>query len=323
MSMRYGKITGLDKPVSRIILGGSSGCLWKGENCDYLLDAAFNLGVNTFDTARGYGKSEETLGNWLERRGLRDKVVIQTKGALHGLLGNNRVNEKCIRADFEKSLKVLKLSCVDVYLLHRDNPKTDVGWIVELLNEFYAAGKIKAFGGSNWHHTRIEQANEYAYKHNLQPFTVSQPHYSLAEVKRWVWIGCLSVAGQNNKDAQDWYARTGFPLAAFSPLSGGFFSGRVKADDVKNTKRNLSFAMRSMFLNSENIERLKRTERISQETGYTVAQIALAWLLNGEMNVFPIVGCSRVESLQKNIAAFDITLSKVQRAYMNLERDDY
>ncbi|MBQ9081148.1 MAG: aldo/keto reductase, partial [Clostridia bacterium] len=214
--MRYGKIEGVDKPISRIILGGSSGCFWQGQNCDELLDFAFASGVNTFDTARGYNKSEAVLGDWLERRGLRDKVVIQTKGALHGLLGNNRVKEKCIRADLQKSLTALKLPYVDVYLLHRDNPKTDVGWIVELLNEFRAEGKIKAFGGSNWHHTRIEQVNEYAYKHNLKPFTVSQPQFSLAEVQRWVWIGCVSVSGPKNADAQYWYARTGFPLTAFS-----------------------------------------------------------------------------------------------------------
>ena len=81
--------------------------------------------------------------------------------------------------------------------------------------------------------------------------------------------------------------------------------------------------MRKMFLSDDNIERLKRTERIAKERGYTPAQIALAWLLNGKINVFPIVGSSRIESLEKNIQALDISLTQEELSYINLEREEY
>ncbi|MBP5242810.1 MAG: aldo/keto reductase, partial [Clostridia bacterium] len=288
--MKYGRIAGIERPVSRIILGGSSTPLRKGENSDDLFDCAINLGINYFDTARGYGKSEELIGNWLERTGKRDEVILQTKGALHGLLGNNRVNERAIRADFQKSLDKLKTHRIDIYVLHRDNPKTEVGWIVELLNEFKAEGKVKAFGGSNWSHTRLEEANEYAYKHGLTPMSVSQPHYSSAVAGKWNWIGCLSVTGEKNAEAREWYAKTRLPLTAFSPLANGFLSGRVKSDDIANTKKFVPFSCRSTYFSAENMERLRRLEWLSKALGRTMSQIALAWILKSEMNTFAIVG---------------------------------
>ena len=321
--MRYANIEGLQKPLSRIVLGTSSKPMWRGENCDEIFDAAFQGGITVFDTARGYGESEKILGDWLNRRGLGKQVVVQSKGALHGLLGNTRVKEKCIRADLEKSLSALNIDCIDSYLLHRDNPKEPVGWMVELLNEFHALGKVNLFGVSNWSHTRIEQANEYAYAHNLLPLSISQPQFSLAEAGRWTWIGCLSVTGEKNREARAWYAQTQFPLMAFSPLGGGVLSGKVKSYDLPHTKKHLSLAMQTTFCSKDNIERLKRLEKMSQETGHAPAALALAWALAQDLNVFVITGASKLQSLQTTLSASEITLTNDQLLYMNLQSDTY
>lgn len=316
--MRYGRIDGLDKPVSKIILGGSGTAMRKGHNSDEILDLALASGVNTIDTARGYGQSERVIGEWINRRGVRDEVTLITKGALHGILGNNRVNERCIRADLKKSLQTLNVEYADVYILHRDNPKTEAGELVELLNEFRDSGLIKVFGVSNWEYGRIVAANEYAYKHNLFPLSVSEPHFSLAEAGRWTWTGCTTVTGEAHAAEREWYAQTGFPLFAFSPLGGGFLSGTVKSDD-KGTLKKLSRSMRITFNSERNLERLRRLEKLSEKTGYQVAQLALAWVLAQKINAFAITGGSRIKSLKSSIEAADIALTAEQLAYVNLE----
>lgn len=317
--MEYAKIG--DVELSRIVLGCSSAPLLKGKNCDDLIEAAVNEGINLFDTARGYGKSEQTIGDVLDRKNLRGKVKILSKGALHGLLGNNRVKEKCIRADLNKSLNALKTDKIDIYLLHRDNPKAEVGEIVSLMNELCSEGKIGMYGVSNWTHIRIEAANEYAYKHSLLPISLSEPHFSLAEAGRWTWIDCLSVTGKKNEEAREWYKKTGMPLFAFSPLGGGFLSGRVKSDDISGTKKYLSHAMKVTFLSSDNIERLKRTEKLSKETGYSVAQLALAWVLKQDMNTFAIVGNGSAKNLKNNLVTLSVKLTQKQADYINLTED--
>ncbi len=321
--MKYGKIDFVEKPVSRLILGTAVPYIQWGNDCDELFDAAYAAGITTFDTARCYMRSESILGKWLEKRNLYDKVVIQTKGALDGFFGNKRVNEKCIRRDLQSSAAALRTNFIDIYLLHRDDEKKDVGEIVEVMNTLVAEGKIGAFGGSNWTHTRLEEANEYAYKHNLQPFSLSQPHFGLAEAVKMPWAGCLSVTGKNNGESRAWYARTGFALTAYSPLGRGVFSGKFKSDDIRLAKKVLDGAAKTGFLYPENIERLRRTEKIAAETGYTVAQLALAWTLLQDMNVFVIVGSSRAASVKQNLTALDISLTDGQLAYMNLQADNY
>lgn len=312
--MQYGKIEGLDKPLSRIIFGGSGKGMRCGVCCDEALDAAFAAGINTFDTARGYGGSERALGSWIARRGLRDKTVVITKGGLHGLLGNNRVNEKCVRADMARSLEALGLDCVDIYLLHRDNPKREAGEAVELLNDLRDRGYVSSFGVSNWRYRRIEQANEYAYRRGLRPLSVSEPHFSLAAAGRWTWIGCTSVTGDEAE--LKWYKSTGFPLIAFSPLGGGFMSGAVKSGDKRSAAK-LSHAMRVTFASDENFARLRRAEELSAQLGCSVAQTALAWVLSQDMQTYAIAGSERPENIKKNSEAADIRLTAAQLEYLS------
>ncbi len=314
--MKFAEVSGCNKPVSKIIFGCSGNAMRRGKNCDVILDAAFSAGINSFDTARGYGASEWTLGDWINRRGIRDDVTVISKGALHGFFGNNRVNEKCIRADLEKSITALNCGYIDIYLLHRDNPKVPAGEFVGLLNEFKSKGYVKAFGVSNWTYERIKEANAYAEKHNLAPFTVSEPHFSLAVAGRWTWIGCTSVTGEKHAGEREWYKNTGLPLFAFSPLGGGFLSGRVRGDDIKRTSKSMPHAMRVTFLSEENAKRLRRLEVLSRETGFTIAQIALSYVINSGLNAFAITGSNRVQTVVDSAAAADITLTAEQINYL-------
>lgn len=319
--MQYSTLDGITVPVSRIILGGSSAPMWKGQNCDELLDEAYRLGITTFDTARGYGESEKVLAKWVKDRGLQGKVLLQTKGGLHGLLGNNRIKKGCLDTDLATSLAVMAVDKIDLYILHRDNPRFPVGTIVEWLNEYVAQGKVVRWGVSNWTAQRIEQANEYAYAHGMTPISISQPHYSLAEAGVWTWIGCHSITGKNAEQERQWYAETQMPAMAFSPLAGGLLSGKVSSQDYARSKKNIIRDMRITFGGEQNRQRLARLEQMAEQKGCTVAQLALAWLLNSPINTFVIVGNTRVASLRKSVEAVSIPMTQEERAYLDLQTD--
>ena len=177
-NMIYKNIEGIALPVSRIVFGTATPSMMEGQDATELLDAVVSGGVNCFDTARRYDMAEKSLGDWMRKRGNREKLVLVDKGA-HPLPDTTvpRVTPAAIEADIARSLALLQTDYVDIYLLHRDDPTQPVGPIIETLNDLRERGKLKIFGVSNWTTGRIEAANEYAYEHDLEPFTVSSPNY--------------------------------------------------------------------------------------------------------------------------------------------------
>lgn len=321
--MEYSEIQYVGKRVSRLFFGTCIRRMKAGENADDLLDAAFAAGINAFDTARGYGGAERSLGGWIDRRGNRADVVIQTKGGLNGFLWRSRVKERCVRADLERSLKELRTDYVDIYLLHRDDRRVPVGVIVEMLNELVCEGRVRAFGGSNWTYGRIEEANEYAYAKGLQPFTVSSPNFGLAVMEKDPWGGGLTtVTGEKNAAEREWYRRTGMLLVAWSSLGGGLFSGRFASSDIRGARRNMAALYRKAFLYPDNLRRLARAERLAEKYGKAPSQIATAYMLACGMNVFPIVGAGSAEHIRKNAEAAEIKLTEREAAWLDLRSDD-
>src|SRR3990170_7330019 len=134
--MRYGKVPGVGKPISRLVQGTGTVML-NSKDLDRsfrLLDEVFALGCNAFDTALLYeeGDTERTVGRWVKERDIRDRIVIIGKGAHHNA-DRNRVTPSDITADILDSLKQFKFDYIDLYLLHRDDPSVPVGPIVEVL----------------------------------------------------------------------------------------------------------------------------------------------------------------------------------------------
>ena len=315
--MEYTALKNVRLPVSRIILGTAFSPMNQGEAVDEVLDNALALGINCFDTAAVYGDSEASLGDWIQRRGNRDQVLILTKGA-HPTVWRNRVTDYDIRSDLATSLAKLRTDFVDMYLLLRDDPSLPVGPIVTLLNELKAEGKIHAFGGSNWTHERLEAANEYAYAHNLTPFTLSSPNFGLADQKGdpWGW-GSVSIAGSQRGEARDWYRRTGMPVLAYSSLGNGFFSGRFTSREPEKAASLLGSAAQRAFLYPDNLERLARAETLAAQLGCTVPQVALAYLLRQEgLKTFAIVASRRPSAMAENCAALEIPLTPAQCRFL-------
>lgn len=319
--MIYGKVPYVDKPVSRLVHGTIMVSMQKKDESLALLDSMYDLGVNAFDTAVIYGDGERVLGSWMQERGIRDKVVILTKGAHHNAW-RKRVTPYDIIADVHDSLAKLMSDSIDIYILHRDNPEVPVGPIVEVLNQLHDEGKIGAFGGSNWTHERIEEANEYAEKHGLIPFSVSSPNYGLADQVDNPWgPGCVSLAGPNQAKAREWYAKTGMPIFAYSSLGRGLFSGRIKSSEPEKAEEMFEQATIKGYCHPVNFKRLERVEILAKEKGLSVPQIAMSWLMNQPLNVFALVGAYKAEEMQQNIDAMQMKLTQAELEWLDLQRD--
>lgn len=321
--MTYTKISGLDKPVSRIFFGTATRDMSAGKNVNSLLDAIYETGITAFDTARGYGLSEKSLGRWLEERRMWDRVVVLTKGCNVDLFGQNHVNRKVITKELEKSLDYLRCDCVDIYMLHRDDPKTPAGEFIEILNELQREGKFKVFGVSNWTHARIAEANQYAQAHGLNPISVSSPNFGLADQIRDPWGGgCVTISGPRNADARAWYAQAQLPVLAYSSLGRGFFSGRFRSDDLAGAKKFLDANAQKGYLCEENLERLRRAEILSAQLGVSVSQVALSYIFHQDINAFAIVSVLNEQQMRDNIEAVRLGLTQAQCEWLDLRREE-
>ena len=321
MPMRYGQVPGIDKPISRIVQGTIPVDPGKPEEGMALLDACWARGCTAFDTANVYGRDREVLfGKWVRERGIRDQVVILAKGAHHNG-DRQRVTPWDIGADLHDTLARMKVDYVDLYVLHRDDPSVPVGPIVETLNQFQREGKIKAFGGSNWTHTRIREANDYARAHGLTPFAVSSPNYSLAEQVKEPWENCISISGPANEEARAYYREQNLPLFTWSSLAGGFFSGRLNRSNLNQFEEYMDKLAVTSYGYDQNFRRLDRVQELAEAKGSTIPQIALAFLMNQPLNVFALVGCRNGDEFQANVDALDITLTAVEMAYLDLRAD--
>ena len=301
---------GIDKPVSRLFFGTAIMPMLMGKDASVLLDAAFSAGVTAFDTARGYGKAENSLGKWIAARNNRDRIVILSKCGNVSMGGKVAVNRAVIEKELEKSLKALGTDYIDIYLLHRDDPKTPVSEFIDVLNEKQREGKIRIFGVSNWTHERIAEANAYAKETGQNGFTVSSPNFGLAEQVGDPWGGeVVTIAGPTNEAARAWYTENQIPVIAYSSLGRGFFSGKFKSFDYDGAKKVLDGPAQKGYLCEANMRRLSVAEEIAERDGCSVTDVALRYIFSTPMNVFAIASSTNPTRIRSNIAALKNTLT--------------
>ena len=322
--MHYGEIPGINKPVTRLIQGGTMiGSDMDEAQSFALLDQVYELGCNTIDTAHVYsgGESERIIGRWMQERGLREEIVIITKGAAHSK-DRRRLTPFDIASDLHDSLARLKTDYIDLYLLHRDDLHVPIETVIDALNEHIEAGRIHAIGVSNWTHERIEAANAYAHANELVPFAASSPQFSLADSLAEPWPLCLSISGSVGRVAREWYAQTQMPLLVWSPLASGFFSGRFRRDNLHQFgEREWDEVAMRTYANEANFQRLDRAIQLAKEKGLSAAQVALAYVINHPMNLFAIVGPHSGEKFRANIEASEVQLTPREMAWLDLKTD--
>ena len=317
--MQYGSIPDVHKPVARVVQGTVMLSSKKLDESFALLDAVYEQGGTTFDTAHGYGNGdcERVLGQWVRERRLRDDLVIIGKGAHHNQ-DRQRVTPYDISADLHDSLARQKTDYFDLYLLHRDDPAQPVGPIIEVLNEHKRAGKISAFGGSNWSVARLQEANAYAKENGLGGFVASSPNFSLAVQAQAPWPNCVSISGPAGEGERAWYEETQMPLFPWSSLAGGFFSGRFSRENVASFDSYLDTLAVNTYCTEDNFQRLDRVKELAQEKGMSIPQIASAYVQSVPLNIFGLVGCQTGEEFAANVAASTLKLTPQEVAWLEL-----
>lgn len=320
--MEYKTIAGLEKPFSRLIFGTACAPMLAGEQVHTLLDTVLDMGITTFDTAREYGESEHSLGNWIRDRKNRENINVISK-CCHPLPeGTKRVNRQGILEDVERSLEKLQTDYIDLYLFHRDDPDVEVAELVETMSELVKRGLIRGYGGSNWEVSRIQEANIYAKSHAFVPFAASSPNFGLAEQVTDMWGGGgLSISGESHETDRMWYQETQMPVLSYSSLGRGFFTGKLKSAEPEKAQAILDeFALKG-YLCEKNFERLRRVEALAERKGCSVAQLSLAWVLRQPLNTFAIVSSTNPERMRSNLAALEIELTEKESRWLDLHRD--
>jgi len=312
--MKYGYIRGVKLPVSRLI----QGTRLLPSDPSALFDSAFIAGCTAFESAPVYdeGSAEWALGRWVESHGLRSQIVLITKGC-HPIVTSNwkewvpRVTPEALHEDIKGSLDRLETSYIDLFLLHRDDLRVPVGEILEALNEEVAAGRIRSFGASNWSHERMQQANAYATRHGLISFAAGSLGFSLVK-QRETWPGCLDLRQPDNQTTFDWFEERGLPFLAWSPLAGGFLTGRYTKENLSS----LADEVVRFYASEQNIRRLERLRILAAIRGTTMARIALAYVFSFPLDMYAVVGCQTDTEFYEMMEALDLTLTTTDRLFL-------
>jgi aryl-alcohol dehydrogenase-like predicted oxidoreductase len=285
---------GTDGPmVSAIGFGAMSFAGYYGETSDAealaTLQRALELGVTFIDTADVYGGgySEEIVGRGIAGR--RSEVVLATK--FGGGRESGRGRPENIRRFLDASLGRLRTDYVDVYYLHRVDPKTPIEVTVDGMAELVQEGKVRFLGLSETSPGTLRRAQA------VHPITALQTEYSL--FSRDVETETLPTARE-----------LGIGFVAYSPLGRGLLTGRYKhVDDLpENDWRRLTPRFEEGNL-ERNASILEQLEAVASARGITVAQLALSWLLHQGEDIVPIPGTRRAANLEANAEAVNIDLS--------------
>lgn len=304
--MTYGKIPGLDKPVSRLVMGVdnqntlSQACV--------MFDDYFERGGNAFDSAYIYGggKHETNLGTWIRLRKLRDQVVILDKGAHTPNCDPVNLTKQLL-----ESLTRLQTDYVDIYMMHRDNTDIPVGEFIDVLNEHQKAGRMRCFGASNWTLERLEAAKLYAEKKGLRTFSAVSNNMSLARMVNPVWAGSLSFS---DPVSRAWLAKNQVALMPWSSQARGFFVPERAAPHLLADK-----SLAHCWYSEDNFQRQARAIELAKKKGLSSVTIALAYVMNQPFQTFPLIGPRIPAETADSFKALGVTLTPEEVRWLNLE----
>lgn len=308
--MRYRRLGPSGLFVSELCLGtmtfGGSGGIWgqigqlRQEEADALVRGALDAGINFIDTANVYagGESERILGQSLKTLGVpREDVVIATKAM--GPMGDGPNARGASRGHLldqaKASLTRLGLDHIDLYQIHGFDPATPMVETLEALDTLVRHGHVRYIGLSNWAAWQVVKAIGIAEARKLAPILSLQAYYTLA--------------GRDlERDVVPMLRSEGLGLMVWSPLAGGYLSGKYDRDGKGADGRRASFDFPPVDKDRAQ-EVIGVMRGIAAGQGCSVAQVALAWLLHQPVVTSVIVGAKRVDQLAENIAATAVRLS--------------
>jgi predicted dehydrogenase/aryl-alcohol dehydrogenase-like predicted oxidoreductase len=302
--MRYAEIPGVGKPVSRLVMGVDNQT--NLPHATVMFDDFVERGGTTFDTAYIYGGGicERVLGQWIRNRGIRSDVVVIGKGA-----HTPHCDPESITRQLHESLERLQTDYLYVYFMHRDNPDYPVSAFVDVMDEHLRAGRIKAYGGSNWSMERVAEANAYADSAGKAPFVAVSNNFSLARALDVPWAGCVS---SSDDESRQWLEKNQIALMPWSSQAQGFFTGRAAPDDRSDPN------LVRCWYSDDNFERLARARQLGEARGVAPTAIALAYVLHQEFPTFPLFGPRALAETRSSIDALRVELTPDEVRWLDL-----
>jgi len=310
--MKYRPLANTGVFVSELCLGAMTfGSQWEmigalsQKEADEMVHRSLDEGINFFDTADVYssGESEEILGRAL--KGKRQDVVIATK--VRGRMGPGANEVGLSRLHIiqaaEASLKRLGTDYIDLYQIHRSDPETDIEETLIALTDLVRSGKVRYIGCSNMEAWELMQALGASERRGLEAFKCTQSYYSL--------VG-RELEQQTIPLIQD----QGLGLLVWSPLAGGFLSGKFTRESSPEGTRRATFDFPPVN-KEQGFDIVDVMRPIAETHDASVAQIALAWLLHKDAVTSVIIGAKRMDQLEDNFGSVDLTLTDDEVAQLD------
>jgi aryl-alcohol dehydrogenase-like predicted oxidoreductase len=262
-----------------------------------LLDRFHAGGGRALDVANVYrdGEAARAAGKWLRSRPSSDGVVVYAKGC-----HPPHCSPDLVGAEVDKACRLLDLTRLDVFMLHRDDPSLPVAAFADALLEQVAAGRIGGFGVSNWTVSRLRDMRTYLDQSDARHLMAFSNHFSLAEMVSAPWPGCLAVS----REELDELADLGVKMLAWSSLATGYFAGRETPH----------------WDSAANRARRERAADLAERRGSSPATVALAYVLHQPDHVLPVVRTGSEPHLDEMLAAAELRLSDEELEWLESGR---
>ena len=259
---------------------------------------AFDLGITHFDLANNYGRppgNAETIVGKVLKDMPRDELIISTKAGYYMWPGpyGEWLSKKYLVSSLDQSLKRMGLDYVDIFYAHRPDPETPLEETMAALDLIVKQGKALYIGVSNFRGAHFEQAVQVIQRMGLTPITIHQPRYNLLDRRP-------------EYDLFDHTERNGSGVITFSPLAQGLLSTKYLGESLPKDSRAAEWwdkERQESIITADKLEQIRRLNGIAQERGQTLAQMALAWNLRLPAVTSVLIGASKVEQIEENVAA--------------------
>ena len=308
--MEYRRLGKTGLKVSELCLGTMTfGWTSDEQNAYQVFDAAFAAGINFIDTADVYsrwapgnpgGVAETYIGKWIKSKP-RDQIVLATKarGRMWDGPNGEGLSRVHIMKAIDDSLRRLQTDYVDLYQCHHPDETTPLEETLRALDDLVRVGKVRYIGLSNFPAWQVTRALWLSDKYNLASVVSVQPHYNL------VW------RAEFERELQPLCALEGIGVIPYSPLQGGFLTGKYrKGAAMPSVARGVGNDRMTRFVNEErNLLLLDKMDEIARAHDKTMLQVALAWMLANPVVTSPIVGANNVAQLNESLGVIGFRLS--------------
>ena len=320
--MQYDSIDGLDKKISKLIMGNDNQTY--SDEAEKLWDHWIEVGGNAFDNAYVYGNGsmEKLLGAWHRKRNNLKELVIIAKGAHTPLCDPKNLSDQ-----LTESLDRLQTDTADIYIMHRDNITIPVSEFVDVLNEEKSKGRIKIFGGSNWTLNRFKEANLWAEENNKTKLNILNNNLALCKMINPLWDGCIS---SNDDKFLEYLEKNKTAHLSWSSQGRGYFlpdditqkiEDKITLDESSWRKPGShSSGPLSCFDDNDNRERKKRVFELASKKNVDSQNIAGAWPIHMKFPSFALIGPRVIEELDSSLKNLEVELTEEEVHWLNLKK---